>query len=178
MEIIDNSENSFANNIFSNDKIFKAMEGNNTNNFFLTSSADKILNNTSRIFPVIKEEPGSLFAFFPIYEDEIKATRLVDSYNILNSLKKPMPSLFHKMTMGEYVVGNAVIPIVEEGKIPNINKMLLSDGFEYEDIYQNLNMIISRKSQKDWKTSSTINSANYLNKVNALLVSRAEKINF
>ena len=54
--------------------------------------------------------------------------------------------------------------------------MLLTPGFTINNMYQKLNEILSNKSQKNWITNNTINSAFYLNIVNALIVSKAEKV--
>ncbi len=165
-------------------KDLSELQNKYTNIDFLPSSLDKIVNNISQIYPSVENEPNSLYAFFPIFSDKKKADKVIgtvfikfDTYELLNSLRTRMPSLFRIMTMGDYVVRNAIIPVNEEGLLPTEDKMLLSEGFPLDTkLLQNLNEITEKKSYKNWMTDSSVNSVNYLNKVNAIIASVAKKI--
>ena len=150
-------------------------------NGIMPSDFNTIISNIGKIYPSVQNDPSNLYSLFPIYEDQKKANKVIGSvfikfntYELLSDLKNHSSSLFHNLSLGKYIVRNAIIPVNNEGLLPDVDKMLLSNDFNVEDLLEKLNEIISNKSQINWITSTTINSATYLNQVNAVIVSKAE----
>ena len=141
------------------------------------------ISNIGKIYQVVPTEPNSLYSLFPIYDYQNKKNNILgsvlikfDNHKILKQIQKQMPELFLPKRMGNYIVKNAVIPINSHCDIPEISKMILTENFNYKDISQIIRQILSDKSQKNWGNDKRINSANYLNKINSIVISSAEKI--
>lgn len=145
-----------------------------------------IVTNIGRIYASIANEPNSLYSLFPIYKKEIIDNKefvtvvgsvliKFDTSKLLFELKKSMPELFRTLNTGKYVVRNALIPITEEGVIPSENNMIFSDGFVFNDISQKIKQILLNKTQTHWSINKSINTGAFINQVNAIVISRAEK---
>ncbi len=145
-----------------------------------------VVTNIGKIYASITNEPSCLYSLFPIYKKEIIDNKEFDTVvgsvlikfetsKLFFELNKRMPELFRTMNMGKYVVRNALIPITEEGVIPSENNMIFSEGFIFDDISQKIHQILQNKSQTHWSTNNSINTGSFINQVNAIVLSRAEK---
>ena len=155
---------------------------------FLPNGIAPVVTNIGTIYASVPNEPDSLYSLFPIYRNEKKDNKMVtkvigsvlikyDTYRLLSDLKKRSKfGLFQNIIIGKYVVKNAIIPINEDGLIPDKSKMLLANDFSVDDIGQRINQIFETKSIVNWTTPNSINTGLYINHVNAIVVCRAELI--
>ena len=150
---------------------------------FIPYQVSPIISNIGKIYPSVSNEPNSLYSLIPIYDYNDKVNKIIgsivikfDNQKILKQIQNQTPELFQQKIMGNYIVRNAVIPINSHCDIPKTNKMILTKDFNYKDISLVINQILSDKSQKSWGNDKRINSANYLNKINAIVISSADKI--
>ena len=147
-----------------------------------------VVTNIGKIYASINDEPNSLYSLFPIYHKEkvgnkesisVIGSVLIkfDTYKILLSVyNRYRNKLFHGVVRGKYIIRNSIIPINNDGTLPSEDRMFFADGFPINEITQKLNQILINKTKTLWTTKGSINTGTYLNIVNSLVVSRAEKI--
>lgn len=150
---------------------------------FLPSGLGEILSNTGKIYTLTDSEPNAFYSIFPIFEDmknakNPNASILIkfDNYNLVNAVGKENPSLFQAKKMGNYVIKNAILPVTKDGSISNQDQMLLAKDFPIEKAVNRAAKILTFKSTKVWKTKNNIVIGTYLNQINSIVISVAEKV--
>ena len=147
-----------------------------------------VVTNIGKIYVSVPNEPNCLYSLFPIYSKKYDGKKekitvigsvliKFDTGTILSIIKKRMSSsLFREKVMGKYIVKNALIPITDEGLMSREEK-LFYDGLALENAEKKINQIIANRSKITWNESDSINIGTYLNQVNSVIISKAEKVN-
>ena len=147
-----------------------------------------VVTNIGKIYVSVPNEPNCLYSLFPIYSKVLKGEKEVtsvcgsvlikfDTLKIVLDIKKHMTGLFREKVMGKYVVGNALLPITEEGLLHNAESIIYKDASAQKNAFQKINQIITNKSRLTWNENNSINIGTYLNLVNSVIISKADKIN-
>ncbi|MBR4329685.1 MAG: HAMP domain-containing protein, partial [Candidatus Riflebacteria bacterium] len=147
-----------------------------------------VVTNIGKIYISVPNEPNCLYSVFPIYnkifdgkKEKITVIGSVlikfNTDTILSIIKKYRSSvLFKDKIMGKYIVKNALIPITDEGLISREEK-LFYNGAALENAEKKINQIIANRSKITWNDGDSINIGTYLNQVNSVIISKAEKVN-
>lgn len=141
-----------------------------------------ILTKIGKLYSSVPNQPNTLYSVFPVFANKKSnlptGSLLIkfETNKLISNLINRNAELLKEKRIDNYVVRNAILPITADNTIPDNKHTIMTPGFNLDRVLPKAKQVLSDKSNTQWKTDNTVNSAIYMNLTNSIIISTATKI--